>query len=492
MFAIVLALLGALVAAFRPRASLVAEILVLRQQLAVLKRRRPRPPLRPIDRAFWVLISRVWSRWADALAIDVVENSRLNHRVSIAWGCGKARRARANRTAKEERFHDDKANLLETNHVLSGAGATVIRSAHYFGWDSEPHKLMGRMRGRCRLLGAVLACACASPAAAKPCPDVGFDKGACAYFITPAFVASSSIQPYVGFSLAGTYRSAPIPPFAGRIKDNLTEYGVTASPQFGFAAAPFLLLYVRVDGVATSGGNVGTLIGQGTLFAGDVQLGAVARIAQGDDWRLALNGRLLRGHGEAIQIERALLGISENVVNSPFIAGVEEIAGAAGNMLVPYSTTSGRLDFTAAYVTGHMTLQGAVGGESIRQDFSTAAEGSLSRVVTTAAPRMGIAVGLDPELRALPIALLAEYQITVNRSWFEMPGQVTPSPARITETVAAVGIYSSRFLRQDLQLGVVAFDDFGIPNNLVTAAQPIVTSTRPQAWGAVWTFRYFF
>jgi putative transposase len=69
VLAIVSALLGALVAAVRPRASLVVEILVLRQQLAVFKRGRPRPPLRPIDRAFWVVVSRVWSRWADALAI---------------------------------------------------------------------------------------------------------------------------------------------------------------------------------------------------------------------------------------------------------------------------------------------------------------------------------------------------------------------------------------------------------------------------------------
>jgi putative transposase len=69
VLAIVSALLGALVAAVRPRASLVVEILVLRQQLAVFKRGRPRPPLRPIDRAFWVVVSRVWSRWTDALAI---------------------------------------------------------------------------------------------------------------------------------------------------------------------------------------------------------------------------------------------------------------------------------------------------------------------------------------------------------------------------------------------------------------------------------------
>jgi hypothetical protein len=68
-FAIASALLVALIASLRPRASLVVEILVLRPQLAVLKRARPWPPLRPIDRAFWVVVSRVWSRWADALAI---------------------------------------------------------------------------------------------------------------------------------------------------------------------------------------------------------------------------------------------------------------------------------------------------------------------------------------------------------------------------------------------------------------------------------------
>jgi putative transposase len=56
-------------AALRPRASLVAENLALRQQLAVLRRQTSRPPLRPVDRAFWVVLSRVWSRWADVLAL---------------------------------------------------------------------------------------------------------------------------------------------------------------------------------------------------------------------------------------------------------------------------------------------------------------------------------------------------------------------------------------------------------------------------------------
>jgi hypothetical protein len=59
MFAILVAVFGALLSAVQPRASLVTENLVLRQQLATLRRATPRPRLRPIDRAFWVPLSRV-------------------------------------------------------------------------------------------------------------------------------------------------------------------------------------------------------------------------------------------------------------------------------------------------------------------------------------------------------------------------------------------------------------------------------------------------
>jgi len=69
MLALAKAILGALVAALRPRASLVVENLALRQQLAVLRRTTPRPRLHPVDRAFWAVLSRTWSRWADALVI---------------------------------------------------------------------------------------------------------------------------------------------------------------------------------------------------------------------------------------------------------------------------------------------------------------------------------------------------------------------------------------------------------------------------------------
>jgi transposase InsO family protein len=69
VLAILMAISGAAFAALRPRANLVLENLVLRQQLAVLRRATPRPHLRPIDRAFWVVVSQFWGRWADALAI---------------------------------------------------------------------------------------------------------------------------------------------------------------------------------------------------------------------------------------------------------------------------------------------------------------------------------------------------------------------------------------------------------------------------------------
>ncbi|MEX2170788.1 MAG: integrase core domain-containing protein [Pirellulales bacterium] len=50
-------------------ASLLAENLALRQQLAVLKREQPRPRLRRRDRIFWVWLSWLWSDWRSALVI---------------------------------------------------------------------------------------------------------------------------------------------------------------------------------------------------------------------------------------------------------------------------------------------------------------------------------------------------------------------------------------------------------------------------------------
>jgi hypothetical protein len=51
-----LAVLGAVRVFFRSRSDTALEILALRQQVAVLKRQRPRPPLNSGDRFFWTAL----------------------------------------------------------------------------------------------------------------------------------------------------------------------------------------------------------------------------------------------------------------------------------------------------------------------------------------------------------------------------------------------------------------------------------------------------
>jgi hypothetical protein len=65
MTGLCMSLLGALRYAFRTRAELALENLALRQQLANLRRTSGRPRVRMADRAFWLVLSRLWSRWAD-------------------------------------------------------------------------------------------------------------------------------------------------------------------------------------------------------------------------------------------------------------------------------------------------------------------------------------------------------------------------------------------------------------------------------------------
>ena len=69
MLEFILVPLAAVRVFFRTREDTAIEILALRQQLAVLKRKRPRPRLHPLDRLFWTGLRRVWSRWAEVLVV---------------------------------------------------------------------------------------------------------------------------------------------------------------------------------------------------------------------------------------------------------------------------------------------------------------------------------------------------------------------------------------------------------------------------------------
>lgn len=65
------------------------EVLALRQQVAVLKRKRPGPTLNSLDRFFWTTLRRFWSRWTDVLVIvkpeTVVGWHRTGFRLYWRW-----------------------------------------------------------------------------------------------------------------------------------------------------------------------------------------------------------------------------------------------------------------------------------------------------------------------------------------------------------------------------------------------------------------------
>jgi hypothetical protein len=64
---------------FRSRAMLELEHMALRHQIGDLKHSgRKRPKLTPVDRMFWVFLSRVWGDWRSAL--DIVKPA-----TAIVW-----------------------------------------------------------------------------------------------------------------------------------------------------------------------------------------------------------------------------------------------------------------------------------------------------------------------------------------------------------------------------------------------------------------------
>ena len=62
-------LLGFLGSWFRSQKDLALENVALRQQLSAFKHKQPRPALTSADRAFWVLLRAVWSKWSNSLIV---------------------------------------------------------------------------------------------------------------------------------------------------------------------------------------------------------------------------------------------------------------------------------------------------------------------------------------------------------------------------------------------------------------------------------------
>src|SRR6202521_5708598 len=83
MFSLIFLWIGALIRLFRSRGNLVLENLLLRQQLAVLKRRHRGPSLGLLDKLFWVVVRRFWSGWKQALIVVTPETVVRWHRIGF-------------------------------------------------------------------------------------------------------------------------------------------------------------------------------------------------------------------------------------------------------------------------------------------------------------------------------------------------------------------------------------------------------------------------
>jgi putative transposase len=83
MLNIIQLFLGTLARLCCARRSLMLENLALRQQLAVFKRRNPRPRLDLFDKLFWVTTRKVWSAWTQSLTIVVPDTVVSWHRAGF-------------------------------------------------------------------------------------------------------------------------------------------------------------------------------------------------------------------------------------------------------------------------------------------------------------------------------------------------------------------------------------------------------------------------
>jgi putative transposase len=118
-------------AACMRREDLVIENAALRQQLAVLKDKHPRPGLRPADRIFWTVLRSAWSRWADALFIvkpdTVARWHRMGFRLYWRW---KSRSRRIGRPKVSEEIRQ----LIRKMALDNAWGAPRIHAELLYEW----------------------------------------------------------------------------------------------------------------------------------------------------------------------------------------------------------------------------------------------------------------------------------------------------------------------------------------------------------------------
>jgi putative transposase len=142
----VLELISAILAAgqvfFRSRRDAAIEILALRQQLAVFKRKHPRPKLSPVDRLFWTILRRIWLGWVEALIIvkpdTVVRWHRTGFRLYWRWrsraGSGGRPKTTAEIRTLISRMAEENLDwVLRRSTASCGSSASTSRKEPWLG-----------------------------------------------------------------------------------------------------------------------------------------------------------------------------------------------------------------------------------------------------------------------------------------------------------------------------------------------------------------------
>jgi len=175
--------LAAIVALFRDRADLVAENLALRQQLSSLAHIGKRPRLRPLDRFFWAMLSRYWSRWRQLLVIvqpsTVIAWHRKGFRLLWRWKSRKRRHPGRPRIAPEIR-------------------RLIAQMANNVGWGAP------RIHGELCKLGIEISQATVSRYMPKPPPRPG-SRQSWSTFLTnhrhELLAIDFAVVPTIGFDI---------------------------------------------------------------------------------------------------------------------------------------------------------------------------------------------------------------------------------------------------------------------------------------------------
>jgi hypothetical protein len=117
---------------FRSHSELAIENLALRQQLAVLKAKRPRPGLTLLDRIFWVSLRRLWPKWTHALVIVKPETVVRWHRAGFkSFWRWKSRRLGRPTTIRE---------LIRR---MASENLTYVKWADMWSWEGHAGRCTG-------------------------------------------------------------------------------------------------------------------------------------------------------------------------------------------------------------------------------------------------------------------------------------------------------------------------------------------------------------